>query len=179
MRNPRTTSGRVWISKHFEYLRAFLQSGRGDGEILKNAGRALQYLLQRDPDYAPETRQLALHFVMASWNAGWPEIVADAVRVGTDADLAAPELRGIPAPAALLFIFLAETRGHTSDRLGGLAALDRALDRLRDAVAGDVLAEFVRARVLLLRAELQELELETAQEQHAGAHEFREHVARD
>lgn len=161
MRNPKTVSGRVWVEKHFQSLRSFLESGRRDGESLREAGRALQYLLQRDPDYAPETRQLALHFVMGNWNAGWPDVIADAVRVGTDADLAAPDLHGVPAPAALLFIFLAETRGDAGDRLGGLAALDRAQRRLGDAVASDALAEFVRARVLLLRAELQELERET------------------
>jgi tetratricopeptide (TPR) repeat protein len=161
MRNPTTISGRVWIGQYFNHLKAFLMSGRTDRQAVVEAGRSLEYLLQREPGYARETRQIALQFAMGTWNAGWPEIVAHAVRVGLDADVMAPELRNEPAPAALLLIYLAESQLLAGDRLEGLATLEQASERLSNQPALDVLGEAARARSILLRAELEELERET------------------
>jgi hypothetical protein len=163
MRYPKTRSGRVWVDQHFAHLRTFLESGRSNGEALREAARALQHLLERDPDYAPETRQLATQFVMANWNAGWPDIIVDVVRTGCDADLCAPELRTVPVPTALLHIFCAEARRIDGDRLRGMDSLDRALRRLEDAPADDLVARLVRGRAHLLRGELQEIGQEMVQ----------------
>lgn len=163
MRSPKTRSGRVWVDQHFAHLRTFLESGRSKGEALREAARALQHLLERDPDYAPETRQLATQFVMATWNAGRPDILVDVVRTGCDADLCAPELRTVPVPTALLHIFCAEAWRIDGDRLRGMDSLDRALRRLKDAPADDHLACLVRGRAHLLRGELQEIGQEMVQ----------------
>lgn len=163
MRYPKSLSGRVWVDQHFAYLRTFLESGRSNGEALREAARALQHLFERDPDYAPETRQLATQFVMANWNAGWSDIIVDVVRTGCDADQCAPELRSVPVPTALLHIFCAETRRIDGDRLGGMDSLNRALRRLEDAPAGDLLARLVRGHAYLLRGELQEIGQEMVQ----------------
>jgi hypothetical protein len=163
MRSPKTRSGRVWVDQHFAHLRTFLESGRSNGEALREAARALNHLLERDPDYAPETRQLATQFVMANWNAGWADIIVDVVRTGCDADLCAPELRTVPVPTALLHIFCAEARRIDGDRLRGMDSLDRALRRLEDAPADDRLARLVRGRAHLLRGELQEIGQEMVQ----------------
>ncbi|UVO50361.1 CHAT domain-containing protein [Sphingomonas sp. SUN019] len=156
MRYPGNRAARVWVDQHFAALGEFLHSGRRDRDALARAARALAHMLERDSTYAAETRQLAVRFVMANWNAGWPAIIADAVRSGLDADLVAPELRPVPAPAALLHIFMAETRKLGGERLPGLDSIGRAIRRLGDAPHEDLLAQFLLARAFLLRAELQE-----------------------
>lgn len=157
MRYPDSRAGRVWIDQHFAALGAFLESGRQDRDALARAARALAYLIERDPTYAAETRQLAAQFVMANWNAGWPEIIANAVRTGMDADIISPELKMVPAPAALLHIFMADARRLSGERLLGLDSIRRAIRRLDDAPEDDALSLFLMGRALLLRGELQEL----------------------
>ena len=157
MRYPNTRAGRIWLDQHFAHLRTFLESGRKNREALRETARALQHLLERDPDYALETRQLATQFVMGNWNAGWTDIIVDVVRTGFDADQCAPELRTVPVPMALLHIFCAEARRIDGDRLRGMESLDRALRRLEDAPADDLLVRLVSGRAHLLRGELQEI----------------------
>jgi tetratricopeptide (TPR) repeat protein len=161
MRNPASVSGRIWVQQHFQALGRFLASSRTDEAALRDAARALEYLLQRDPDYARETRQLALHFAMSSWNAGWPDIVESAVRTGLDADVMAPDLRDLPAPAGLLLLSLAECHLLQGQRIEGQETLNEALERLGSGSSADIVAEATRARALLLRGELDEIDRET------------------
>ncbi|WP_246752829.1 hypothetical protein [Sinorhizobium sp. BG8] len=157
MRYPENRAGQVWVEQYFAALAEFFQSGREDGAALARAAQSLAHLLQRAPTYAAETRQLAAQFVMANWNAGWPEVIVDAVRTGMDADIISPELRAVPAPAALLHICMAEARNLDGERLLGLQSLGRALNRLEEAAEDDLLALFLRGRALVLRGELQEI----------------------
>ena len=100
MRSPQTISGRVWIEQHFQHLQRWMLSARRDEDELREAGRALGYLLGREPAYARETRRLALHLAMSTWMAGVPGVVEDVVRTGLDADLMDAELREEPTKAA-------------------------------------------------------------------------------
>ena len=160
MRSPQSVSGRVWLDQYYQHLHRWMLTGRQDEEALREGVRALRFLLEREPAYARETRQLALHVAMSTWMAGVPEVVEEVVRVGLDADLMGPELRDVPAPAALLLLCLAESRLLEDRRLAGLEAVREAAARVADVPDEDLVAVAARARAALLEGELQELDHE-------------------
>src|SRR5215210_6009716 len=157
MRNPQTIAGQVWLQQYFDGLQQFFYSGRSDEEALRNTVRSLQYLLQREPAYAREARQLALQCAMGSWNAGFPDPVDELVRVGLDAEVMDPELVAQPAPTALLLLCQADCYLLAGRRLEGLRILDELDERLNGRTQGDVLRAWARARATLERAQLDEL----------------------
>ena len=159
MRRPSTLPGNFWFDEYFESLNEFTFSGGSDLDALRDAGRELGYILEREPEYAAEARQLALHFAMSHWHAGAPDVVADVVRVGLDADLFDPSLQEEPAPAVLLLVFLAESQLLGGERLEGLSTLDDVTERVGNS-RGDIVLELARGRAALLRAELEELDCE-------------------
>ena len=167
MRSPETLSGQVWVERHFTHLRSWMLGGRADTGELRESARALQYLLERDPGYARETRQLAVHLAMSTWMYDVPDVVDEVVRVGLDADVMAPELRAEPALSGLLLLCRAESQLGEGQRLAGLETLRGIPDRLAEATVDDALVRMVRGRTRVLEGELEELDRERTRAQSA------------
>src|SRR5215208_927027 len=157
MRNPQTIAGQVWLQQYFSGLQRFFNSGRSDEKALRDTVRSLQYLLQREPAYAREARQLALQCAMGSWNAGFPDPIDELVRAGLDAEVMDPELVAQSAPTALLLLCQADCYLLAGRRLEGLRILDELDERLKGRTQEDVLLAWARARAALERAKLDEL----------------------
>ena len=160
MRQPQTRAGQVWISEYFNGLRQFMLSNRSDAGAFERAVQALRSLLEREPDYAREVGQLALQCAAGAYNAGFPETMENLAGVGLDAEFMGSGAATEPAVPALLLLYLAESQLEDGRRLEGLGTLERITERVGEA-ADDPLLAYVRARGLLLRAELNELGRET------------------
>lgn len=160
MRNPETVSGRVWVEQYFRSLKQFVVSGRRDTDALREAARHLSFLIQREPAYARETRQLALQCASGAYNIGHPGAISALVQTALDAEVMSPDLAKEPSPTLLLMLYQAEAERLDGRRLDGLATIDEMLERLGPEHPPDPLYEFVRARGAMVRAELEELERE-------------------
>jgi hypothetical protein len=157
VRNPETVSGRVWLQRHYEELQRFVMSLRKDEDALAEAVRSLRYLLEREPEYAREARQLTLHCALGNWNAGFPRPLLELVSVGLDAEVMSTDLEAEPVPGNMLLLLLADSQLLAAENVEAFATLNRLADR---PSASGPAAEWVRARVALLRAELDELDRE-------------------
>jgi hypothetical protein len=160
VRRPLSKAGNVWLDQYFGAIqRQFTSHGR-DREAIRDAAQALSALLDREPDYAREVRQLALQCATGTYNMADAEDIAALARVAIDAELMSPDLVAEPTPTLLLLSYQADAERLAGQRLQGLATLDRLGTRRGKDQPGDPLHEFVRAREALVRAELNERDRE-------------------
>ncbi len=160
MRMPETVAGRVWFQAYFQKLGQFFTSGRRDTDALEEAARSLSFLLQREPAYAREARQLALQCSIGAYNSGRSDAIAALVQVGLDAEVMSPDLGNEPTPTLLLMLYEAEAERIDGRRLDGLATLERMAQRLGTGQPEDPLFQLLLARSAFVRAELEELDRE-------------------
>ncbi|NAZ75454.1 CHAT domain-containing protein [Kineococcus sp. T13] len=150
-------AGQVHLQRYHSAGARFLRSARQDLDAVREQAQALQALLEREPDYAMQARQLAVHCAIGAWPAVPTDVAADLARVGLAAELMVPRLRSRSALTALLHVTLATSHLAAGERIHGLRTLREADEQLQAIGDGDRLAQLVRAWLMLLRGQLEEL----------------------
>jgi hypothetical protein len=141
-------------------VRRFFDSGGEDTEAVRDGARALGALLDREPGYAREVRQFALHFALGAQVGADADGMGSLVQVALDAEVVSPVLAAEPTLADLLLVNQADVERREGRRLDGLATLERLAARRRQEPPLGPLNDFVAARAFLVRAELDELDRE-------------------
>lgn len=160
MRSPKTVAGRVWFEQYMSAVRRFFDSGGEDTGPVRDGARALGALLDREPGYAREIRQFALHFALGAQVGADADSMGSLVQVALDAEVVSSDLAGEPTLADLLLVNQADVERREGRRLDGLATLERLAARRGQEPPQGPLNDFVAARAFLVRAELDELDRE-------------------
>jgi CHAT domain len=169
MRQPQSIEGHVWLQKYFEGTKQFVLSGFKDHDAIAQAVQSLRFLLEREPGYALEVRQLALQCALGSYKAGFLLDMENLAAIGLASEVMDSAVNVDPTPLSLLLLSLAEAQLDAGQRLTGLDSLERINSRIQKAPNGSLTA-YIWARELFLRAELDELGGETVRAQESFSH---------
>ena len=134
-----------------------------DTGALAEAANALQSLLERCPDYAPEIERLASIACFASRRGNVPHLIAKLAKSGIEAGTLVVGEERSSKSSAILLLSLAEAELIAERRLEGLDALRRLKSRLDASPVEDALGPWITARMHVLLGGLHELGLEQEQ----------------
>jgi CHAT domain-containing protein len=171
MRKPPTREAEVWLVQYTSAFSRWAGSAFQDVGSLAEAANALQSLLERCPDYAPEIECLASIACFASRRGNVPHLIATLATTGLEAGAMVVGDEHSSKPSAILLLSLAEAERIAERRLEGLEALRRLKNRLDASPVSDALGPWISARLHVLLGELHELglELELARQAYATA----------
>ncbi len=167
MRKPPTKEAEVWLVQYTAAFRRWAGSAYHDVGSLAEAADALQLLLERCPDCAPEIERLASIACFASRRGNVPHLIMKLAKCGLEAAAMVVGEKRSSKPSAILLLSLAEAELIAERRLEGLEALRRLKSRLDAAPVDDALGPWIIGRMHVLLGGLHELGLEQEQSRHA------------
>jgi hypothetical protein len=160
VRRPQTVAGGLWLEQYMSAVQRYFVSGGQDAAAVRDGARALGALLDREPGYAREVRQFAVHFGFGAQALADAGSMGSLVQVALDAEVVSPDLAAEPSLADLLLVNQADVERREGRRLDGLTTLKRLAARTGPEPPRGPLNEFAAARASLVRAELDELDRE-------------------